>query len=345
MSFTGKSLLDRKRNKVKALLTKENILDRVSETQIMEYYTREPVSMGKVFCSPFRNDSNPGCKYGVKNGRLYFFDHSKDLMLDCFNVVQHSQNLSFRQALERINQDLGLGLGTNQAIPVVNQIERVEYQKTPIKYHIEAKPWDESSLSYWKSFGITEKTLKEHDVYNTKNVYKDGKFTSRSTEKNPIFTYILPSGNCKHYRPLSRDKSRKWWGNTNKLDLFGRVEGMQPGELLIITSSLKDVMVCHEAGYTAVAPQNEHSSFDQSFLDEVNSKFDKIIVIYDNDETGLTQMKQCKEKYGWDYAVPPMKDIADYSAATNIKSVKKFLDDAVQQQNHTIDWEAMDIPF
>jgi hypothetical protein len=56
-------------------LTKENILDLISEEQIFERYFGQKVDRRKKYVSPFREDKNPDCTfYRSKSGILYFKD-------------------------------------------------------------------------------------------------------------------------------------------------------------------------------------------------------------------------------------------------------------------------------
>ena len=82
----------------------------------------------------------------------------------------------------------------------------------------------------------------------------------------------------KIYRPHSLTRKDKWRNNCGTYDLQGLAQLPDKGKLLIITKSLKDIMVLYEYGYTAVAPQSEHSSIPTSLMENLKGRFDKIII-------------------------------------------------------------------
>jgi hypothetical protein len=334
--MTGNDLIKKSKERNKIHVTRDHILTELTQFQIMEYYTGQPVMINFPFKSPFREDTKAGCKFIIQAGKLYFRDYSQEIMWDCFSVVMNKFNISFPEALERIHSDMGVGkFKPNTYKPIE------EYPEEKLKYQIKAEGWDEESLEYWKQFGITEPTLKRFKVFNTKRVYKNGKFSSRSTRANPIYTYVLKSGNCKNYRPLAK-AGNKWWGNTSKSDIFGYDLLPDEGEELIITSSLKDAMTAYELGHhNVIAPQSEISNFDIDLIDDLENRFKRITVIYDNDATGIAKMEECCMKYGWRYKIPPLKDISDTYKSLGKKATQNFLGEDTYQ----IEWELSNIPF
>src|SRR5690606_12979161 len=73
---------------------------------------------------------------------------------------------------------------------------------------------------------------------------------------NPMYSYQIDD-KFKIYRPFSPDKKYKWLSNTRIDNIQGMKQLPERGELLIITSSLKDCMVLRVLGYYAIAPMGE----------------------------------------------------------------------------------------
>ena len=64
------------------------------------------------------------------------------------------------------------------------------------------------------------------------------------------------------------------------------------GKYLVITKSLKDVMVFYELGITAIAPCSEHMFMTDNQYNKICSKFEHIICCYDNDLAGVNGLNK-----------------------------------------------------
>lgn len=69
------------------------------------------------------------------------------------------------------------------------------------------------------------------------------------------------------------------------------------GDILVITKSLKDVMVLYELGITAIAPNSENLFVTDLQYNKLSEKFKNIIVLYDNDLAGINGMRKIKHQY------------------------------------------------
>ena len=79
----------------------------------------------------------------------------------------------------------------------------------------------------------------------------------------------------------------RFMGNCGANDLFGYDNLPDTGDLLIITKSLKDVMVLHELGIPSIAVQAESMVFGDSIFKELSSRFRRIITLFDFDHAGI----------------------------------------------------------
>lgn len=88
------------------------------------------------------------------------------------------------------------------------------------------------------------------------------------------------------------------------------------GDLLIITKSLKDVMTLYSLGYTAVSANSENTIIPQQIMKDLNNRFNKILIFYDNDVSGKKGAHLMSETYGASTVEIPMsyksKDISDF---------------------------------
>ena len=89
-------------------VTKEMILNKVPQEQLMEHYLGIPVKKG-LFKSPLRNDKNPTCSfYRNKNGDLIFKDFGSSFCGNFISVVMEKFQCTFPKALQIIGNDFGI---------------------------------------------------------------------------------------------------------------------------------------------------------------------------------------------------------------------------------------------
>ena len=307
-------------------LTKETVLSKVSQEELMEMYLGiKPDTHGK-YANPLREDHEPGCVFYYSGDNLYFHDFAKGWTWDCFNVVQEKYNINFYRALQRINRDYDLNFR-----PTRTKAARLAPPRQKFLMQIVPTKWTDETYAYWKEYKIYKKTLKKFNVYNVKNVWVDKRLYYRATTTNPIFGYVFPTTNrVKLYRPLSPDPSFKWRSNTSKQDIFGYEQLPKTGNLLLIVSSLKDLMVLDQLGYVGIAFQSEIGSLDSTLREELESRFKKIITIYDNDATGIEKAKSL----GYEYIVPTLKDVADM-AKDNYPRCKTYFFNLLNSTNES----------
>ena len=129
----------------------------------------------------------------------------------------------------------------------------------------------------------------------------------------------------KLYAPL--EKKKKWINNGGAIC---QGESMLPyeGDLLIITKSLKDVMTLYSLGITAIAPPSESSFLPLGYYNKQKKRFKKIVLFFDNDQTGIKKAKKFSEEYNLPYIYIPEgdeKDISDYRKLHGEEKTKKLI--------------------
>ena len=86
-------------------------------------------------------------------------------------------------------------------------------------------------------------------------------------------------------------------------------------DLLILTSSLKEVMLLWEHGIKSVAIHGENSTFDKDFIRHIKKYCKNIKSLYDWDEAGEAAAEKLFDLYDIDYFTRPYylncKDISD----------------------------------
>ena len=316
-------------------ITKDFILSKVNQESIMQHYTRTEVNSKKLFLSPLRNDNHVTCSiYKSKSGILYMHDFATNEHIDCWNLVMRLYNCNYYEALKIIARDFNL-INSNvvkniQAPKIVESLKKTESSKI----QVQIKDFTIKELEWWKSFGISRRTLKKYKIFSLQNVFLNGELKSTSSEQCPIYGYYFgkdKNGNekWKCYFP-TRDSSR-FLNNLSKKVLQGYHQLPKTGEILVITKSMKDVCALYEFGIPAVSPNSETLFLDDKKLEEFKQRFKHILVIYDNDKTGLHNMWIIRKKHPeLNYFWMPWylaKDFTDSIKLVGVENMKEYIDE------------------
>lgn len=322
---------------IKKPLTFENVFKYVSDYDIFKYYCPGFIDVGQKFKSPFRKDKNASAViYITLEGRLRF----NDFVLPTLNSIQFVKELysykSITQALARVVLDFKIkevfavdweeGRPSPSTTPVIYDKKITKPTKTIIK--VRYRKWAKYDLDYWSNFGISLNTLAAFNVHPIDYFWiNDDRIKAEKYSYSYNYYWDGDIYKRKIYQPFS--KVAKWFGNGGRGVVQG--EGMLPyaGDLLIITKSLKDVMTLHELGYTSIAPSTEKTMPSKKYLDKQKTRFDKIIIFLDNDDTGIKASQKHSEELNLPYILIPehaqVKDISDYVNAYGDKKAKELL--------------------
>tara|TARA_R110002012_G_scaffold1455_10_gene6182 strand:+ start:1114 stop:2106 length:993 start_codon:yes stop_codon:yes gene_type:complete len=282
------------------------ILGKISEYDIFVYYCPSFKELGKKFNSDLRQDKSPTVYITPYNGKLLYKDFGNpDHTFDCFNYVKYKYNCSFIDALRIIDCDFNLGLSPNivgrqftMGIMAYRQNKVPSFTKEATIIQKKKRPWNKEDAKFWSKYLVSKKILIKFAVEPISHFWvNNNRFTCKS------ITYAFKFKNrYKIYSPYE-DKN-KWLSNTNKTDVQGYNQLPNKGERLIITSSLKDVMCLHAAGYNAIAMQSEMQIPSEKLISELNTRFNTIELLYDNDfekldNPGQAMAKKICDLYGF----------------------------------------------
>lgn len=282
-------------------ITKELILSRFSEEQLMEYYLHIPVKKG-LFRSPLRRDKQPTCSfYRSKSGTLIFKDFATGQHLNVFDVVQSIFRCDYFEALRIIANDFGIvrdnALHKNPGKINLNPIKIKD--KEISKIQIEIQEFTDNELKWWGRYGITRDILRRFDVYSCKHVFLNDQLFAESQQHCPIFGYY-----GKKYQGLElwrcyfpKRTSFRFITNWPSKKIQGYDQLPKKGKLLVITKSMKDSMCLYSCGITACAPNSENLFISDKVLEDLKSRFENIVVFYDNDRPGLYNMAKIRREH------------------------------------------------
>lgn len=302
-------------------ITKELILSRFSEEQLMEYYLHIPVKKG-LFRSPLRRDKQPTCSfYRNKSGTLIFKDFATGQHLNIFDVVQSIFRCDYFESLRIIANDFGIvrdnALHKNLGKINLNPIKIKD--KEISKIQIEVQEFTDSELRWWGKYGISKDILKRFNVYSCKHVFLNDQLFAESQQHCPIFGYY-----GKKYQGLElwrcyfpKRTSFRFITNWPSKKIQGYDQLPKKGKLLVITKSMKDSMCLYSCGITACAPNSENLFIPDKVLEDLKNRFENIVVLYDNDRPGLYNMAKIRKEHPeLTYVFIPKKygskDISDF---------------------------------
>jgi len=246
--------------------------------------------------------------------------------------VMEYYKLNYKEALEKINYDFNLGLGNIEYVfrndhPVIEHHEGKIDSKESSIIKVKRREFSKDDYDFWYvRYMINQHTLEAFNVYPIVN-FTINDYLYFSAKLSYSYDYYWENGifRRKIYQPLS---DNKWYSNGG---MVVQGEGMLPhhGDLLIVTSSLKDVMVLYEMGYTAIAPTSETSFVPNQYFEKQQGRFKKIVLFMDSDETGMKMNKRLSEKWGLDYISIPeeyySKDISDLVYNHDKETAKKLI--------------------
>lgn len=320
-------------------ITKEYIFSKgINQESIMEYYTGLNVRSKKLAFSPFRKDNHVTCAfYKSKSNILYLHDFATNEHINCFQVVMKKYNVNYYEALEIIAKDFHLIKGTNnnKEVPII--VKPLEETKS-VNIQVQIKEYTKEELKWWEEFGISKKLLKKYQIYSLQHIFINGELKFTSSEKCPIYGYYFgkdKNGNekWKCYFPLKTEY--RFINNLSKKVLQGYHQLPKTGDLLVITKSMKDVVALYGFGIAAVSPNSETLFVDDKKLEEFKRRFKHILVLYDNDRTGLHNMWLIRKQYPeLNYFYLPWylsKDFTDSIKLVGVDNMKEYVNEFLKE--------------
>lgn len=318
-------------------LTSKQILERVSQKELYEHYSGEKIIEGKLVKCCFHKDSTPSMGFVTLGDNIIYNCFGCGAKGNIFNFVQRLYNCNYGKAHNIIQTDFKLSKNYGNSSSVINtmvnnhsRIERVE-NKTQIIPTF--RNWNKIDFDYWNRYEIPLELLDKYNIRPCSRVYvvtKTGEYIlfAEHTKDNPIYCYQIDDS-YKIYRPLNPTKTGKWMQNCTSFHIQGMSQLPDKGELLIITSSMKDVLVLNLMGYNAIAPHGEGVPIPDSIMNYLWACFDNIILFYDNDEAGIEYSKKYSEELGVGSIHIPIeiqdKDISDYVNTTSLEEGSKLM--------------------
>lgn len=310
-------------------LTLDKILEKTTEFDIYSHYIGDKFIIGKVIKSPLRDkDNHPS--FGIfkcsRTGDLLFKDQATGVSGNCVKFVQLLFNIGYKKALEKINKEV-----TTKSEFGLNLKKEFKGKRKMIS--IKRKNWTETDDTYWSKYHIDRETLKKYNIVPIDKYWVDDKVGHLYyTKEQPMYAFRIFNA-YKIYRPNSTNREDKWRSNCLKSDIQGWEQLPESGDLLVITKSLKDVMVLSLFNVPTIAPQSEVSTLPKEVILEAKKRFKRLVVLFDNDDAGIKGANDLKNKYDVEITfiskhyldLYGIKDVSDFIETFGIEQTEKLL--------------------
>lgn len=321
-------MYSRKRAKLPDNITLDWILSKVTEYNIYAKYIGQ-FKVGMIYNSPFRKDKNPsfGIYYSKRTKQLLFKDHGTG---ECGNVIKFVSLFTGKTEYSDILSDIVDKLNITNNTKLVSSKQYIPSTKTVIG--IVRQEFTDVDINYWKQFNISINTLKKFNVNSIKYYLCNGIVKGTYKRENPMYAYKVYN-NFKIYRPLA-DKYTKWRNNLTDYDIQGYEQLPQKGDILFITKSMKDVMCLHEMGYPAVSPSSESTFLPKDVLEQLKTRFKRIIILFDRDVAGVKRSRKLSRETGLEAMFInkkfKAKDVSDAVKANSFEEIKNWLNETIK---------------
>lgn len=289
----------------------EEILKRVSQEDIFKIIIKEEIVLdkGALYKAPYRADTIGECYFMEYEGIIYFVDFADGEGVKPSNsaifFLMKCLRLPFKETLEYINNHFNLGLGNSSHELKEATIEHSIILKEKFCESIKinksityaTRKFNDKDRQFWSKYGISKQNLIDDKVipiaayiaYSRKNemfsitpfdiAYAYTDFSGQESEYEKV----------KIYRPYAQVRESKWFTNCNQDDIGSHLHLPMKGKLLIITKSYKDCRVLRNHGLASIWLQNEGQIPSTKVLKAYATRFEKIIIWFDNDQTGITK--------------------------------------------------------
>jgi hypothetical protein len=273
---------------------------------IKEKLNGQDIKIKSMFNTKERTPSM--CIYTDVYNTYRYKDFSTGKGGSAIDLVKDLNNLSFHKACQLIVENYNdFVLHNNGGYDLEEFQKAAKYKVTSHKF----RSWTTQDQYFWTQFNIGSKLLEAHNIKPLESycMTKDDK--NLCIKGLYLYGYFKEDGTLyKIYQPKTLDK--KFIKVSNYVQGY---EQLHNNTHLVITSSLKDVMSIKslKLEIDVIAPDSENTMLKQDIMEELQSRYTKIVVLFDYDDAGIKAMQTYKEKYPFiETTVLPMsKDVSD----------------------------------
>ena len=329
-------------SKGKNSITFKEVANEVSDMALVYYY----LGISELPCfikSPLRQDNRPSFGLYSKDGkRVFYTDLATKERGGIYDLLTLMWQCPYDKVLARIKKDLSnIKKGANVAILPTQQSL---LKRNDVTLEVVVRDWRQYDIEYWSSYGVPLAWLKYAGVYpiSHKIVNKQGFKYTFSADKYAYAFVEHKEGNVtlKIYQPFNKE-GYKWSSKHDRsvISLWTKIPKI--GERVIICASLKDALcLWANTGIPCLALQGEGYNMSNTAITDLQFRFRKIYILFDNDRAGIDNGKALSEKTGFINLVLPKfeggKDVSDLWKCKGkeqfLAVIKSLLDPKVEAQ-------------
>jgi hypothetical protein len=294
-------------------LTKEYILNQLTQEEIFEKFLGIQVEFGVLVKSPFRTDNNPTCSwYYTHNNTLNFRDFRPgEFWGDCFDAAAATmiprRNANYKKDFIEILEYIAKAFKIHRYADSID----IELQKiktiTPVisKYkesphiQIEKRNWNLDDLQYWRKLGknIQSDLLTYLDIYPINKIYVNGTLIYRYKYTDAAYGYYNGVKNNKEFWKIYfRNRVKKDRFFTNHSLPYG-FKQLFPAPVNIISKSRKDFVTLYSLNYSNFHVAAEGIIAEAKQVNYLKNLSPFVCTFFDYDLAGLKATQKYKRKY------------------------------------------------
>lgn len=296
---------------------------------IFNYYLKDyhdflVIKPGEKISNPFLSESQATPSFNIfkqKSGKWKYYDFATDHLGDVYDLVQRLFNLSFREAKYKIIRDMEeIAKYVSEAESLLQKTDNKNLNKSIYNMDLEEKSYsimtrefsEEDKLFWFTKYKISRDVLIRFNVQAVSTFNINGKVI---TPMGITYAYDIGEG-YKIYQPTNRDYKFIYVGKKEEKFIFGYKQLPENGSIVFITGGEKDVLTISGQGYSAICLNSETANLPDWLYEDLKQRFQKIVILYDNDTTGIEQSDKLCKKFGLINAALPQcenaKDISDF---------------------------------
>ena len=318
------------------------ILENLS-LEIMNYYLQEfnnnrPLKQGKHFSNPFLKEKQKTPSFNIyfskKSNTWLYNDFATGERGNCIELVKQLYKLTFKEAVQKLE---AVGFKPQTYLPpnkpqLISSLATDGFKRPSLNI----KNFSLKEKDYWNQYGISDEILSLFEIFSLSEIFVY-KAIEDENNFNPIFAY--PYGPAfKIYRPLAKSHRFLFKGEKSNDFYFGYNQLPESGSTIYITGGEKDVMSLKANGFDAICMNSETASIPESLITELKARFENVVILYDNDETGLKRSIAIADEYNLIRIVIPksdtVKDISDFfKEKFTAEDLNKLLNDKISVDN------------
>lgn len=290
--------------------------------RLQEKLNGQDVKIKSLFNSKERTPSM--CIYFNPQKQQYRFkDFSSGKGGTAVDLIKEIANVSFYGACDLIIEKYNDYILHNNGGYDIKEFKQASKYKV-VSY--DTRTWTEKDQYYWLQFNIGSRMLEEHCVkpLTRYTMVRDDK--ELNIYGHYLYGYFTKSGQLyKIYQPKTLEKKF-----IKVSDYVQGSEQLKGSSTLLITSSLKDLMSIKslKIDMDIIAPDSENSMIRKDLMINYLQSYEKILVLFDNDEAGIKAMQRYHEQYPMItpvYLLDMSKDPSDSIKDHGAKAVREKL--------------------